>query len=170
MKDVVIVGGVRTAVGAFGGALKNTPVVDLGALVIHDALKRLNLKPVAGPEVPEFAPDALAESSPIELEQRYQNWSATAQAVTVDEVVMGHVLQAGQGQNTARQAMIAAGIPKETPAFTINKVCGSGLKAIALGAASIATGQAEVIIAGGMENMSQVPMALPKAPNRKYSA
>ena len=62
MKDVVIVGGVRTAVGAFGGALKNTPVVDLGALVIHDALKRLNLKPVAGPEVPEFAPDALAES------------------------------------------------------------------------------------------------------------
>ena len=163
MKDVVIVGGVRTAVGAFGGALKNTPVVDLGALVIHDALKRLNLKPVAGPEVPEFAPDALAESSPIELERRYQNWSATAQAVTVDEVVMGHVLQAGQGQNTARQAMIAAGIPKETPAFTINKVCGSGLKAIALGAASIAAGQAEVIIAGGMENMSQVPMALPKA-------
>jgi len=76
---------------------------------------------------------------------------------------MGNVLQAGQGQNTARQAMIRAGVPKETPAFTINKVCGSGLKAIALGAASIATGQADVVIAGGMENMSQVPMALPKA-------
>lgn len=163
MKDVVIVGGVRTAVGAFGGALKNTPVVDLGALVIHDALKRLNLKPVAGPAMHELAPDALAGNGSIELEQRYQNWPETARAVTVDEVIMGHVLQAGQGQNTARQAMIRAGIPKETPAFTVNKVCGSGLKAIALGAASIATGQAEVIVAGGMENMSQVPMALPKA-------
>jgi acetyl-CoA C-acetyltransferase len=163
MKDVVIVGGVRTAVGAFGGALKNTAVVDLGALVIHDALKRLNLKPVASQAVRELAPDALRENGPIELEERYQDWPDAAQTVTVDEVVMGNVLQAGQGQNTARQAMIRAGIPKETPAYTINKVCGSGLKAIALGAASIATGQAEVIIAGGMENMSQVPMALPKA-------
>jgi len=163
MKDVVIVGGVRTAVGAFGGALKNIPVVDLGALAIHNALKRLNLKPVAGPAMRELAPDALAGSESIELEQRYRNWPEAAQAVTVDEVIMGHVLQAGQGQNTARQAMIRAGIPKETPAFTVNKVCGSGLKAIALGAASIATGQAEVIVAGGMENMSQVPMALPKA-------
>jgi acetyl-CoA C-acetyltransferase len=163
MKDVVIVGGVRTAVGAFGGALKNTPVVDLGALVIRDVLKRLNLKPVVSPDMNELAPDALRDSGAIELEQQYQNWPEAAQAVTVDEVVMGNVLQAGQGQNTARQAMIKAGIPKETPAFTINKVCGSGLKAIALGAASIATGQADVIIAGGMENMSQVPMALPKA-------
>jgi acetyl-CoA C-acetyltransferase len=163
MKDVVIVGGVRTAVGAFGGALKNTPVVDLGALVIKDVLHRLNLKPVVSPDAHELAPDALRDSGAIELEQQYQNWPEAAQAVTVDEVIMGNVLQAGQGQNTARQAMIKAGIPKETPAFTINKVCGSGLKAIALGAASIATGQAEVIIAGGMENMSQVPMALPKA-------
>ncbi len=163
MKDVVIVGGVRTAVGAFGGALKNTAVVDLGALVIHDALKRLNLKPVASQAVLDLAPEALRENDPIELEERYQDWPDAAQTVTVDEVVMGNVLQAGQGQNTARQAMIRAGIPKETPAYTINKVCGSGLKAIALGAASIATGQAEVIIAGGMENMSQVPIALPKA-------
>ena len=76
---------------------------------------------------------------------------------------MGNVLQAGQGQNTARQAMIQAGLPKETPAFTINKVCGSGLKAIALGAQAIATGQAEVILAGGQENMSMVPMGLLKA-------
>jgi acetyl-CoA C-acetyltransferase len=76
---------------------------------------------------------------------------------------MGNVLQAGQGQNPARQAMIAAGLPKETPALTINKVCGSGLKAIALGASAIMTGSADVIMAGGQENMSQVPMALPKA-------
>lgn len=76
---------------------------------------------------------------------------------------MGNVLQAAQGQNPARQAMIGAGIPKETPAYTINKVCGSGLKAIALGASAIMLGQAEVILAGGQENMSLAPMALPKA-------
>ena len=163
MKDVVIVGGARTAVGNFGGALKNTPVVDLGALVIKSALRRLNLKPVVSPAMREAAPNALGESGPIALEQSHQDWPEEAQLVAVDEVVMGNVLQAGQGQNTARQAMIKAGIPKETPAYTINKVCGSGLKAIALAAASIATGQAEVVIAGGMENMSQVPMALPKA-------
>ena len=163
MKDVVIVGGTRTAVGAFGGALKSISVVDLGALVIQNVLRGLNLKPVISPAMQKLAPRALGDNGPIELEQRYQDWPADAQPVTVDEVVMGNVLQAGQGQNTARQAMIRGGVPKETPAFTINKVCGSGLKAIALGAASIATGQAEVIIAGGMENMSQVPMALPKA-------
>ena len=76
---------------------------------------------------------------------------------------MGNVLQAGQGQNSARQAMVRAGIKLETPAYTINKVCGSGMKAVALGAQSIMTGQAEVVLAGGQENMSQVPMALPKA-------
>lgn len=163
MKDVVIVSGVRTAVGSFGGALKNVPVVDLGAAVIKDVLQRRNLKPVASPFVSELAPDALRGEGAIALEQRYQDWPEAARPINVDEVVMGNVLQAGQGQNTARQAMIRAGVPKETPAFTINKVCGSGLKAIALGAASIATGQAEIVIAGGMENMSQVPMALPKA-------
>ncbi|MBC2736502.1 MAG: acetyl-CoA C-acetyltransferase [Desulfobacteraceae bacterium] len=163
MKDVVIVSGVRTAVGSFGGALKNMPVVDLGAAVIKAVLQRRNLKPVASPFVSELAPDALRDEGAIALEQRYQDWPEADQPINVDEVVMGNVLQAGQGQNTARQAMIRAGVPKETPAFTINKVCGSGLKAIALGAASIATGQADVVIAGGMENMSQVPMALPKA-------
>jgi acetyl-CoA C-acetyltransferase len=163
MKDVVIVGGTRTAVGAFGGALKNSSVVDLGAIVIKAVLQRLNLKPVVSPAMRDMAPKVLRGSGPIALEQGYQDWSDGALPVTVDEVIMGNVLQAGQGQNTARQAMIRAGVPKETPAFTINKVCGSGLKAIALGAASIATGEAEVVIAGGMENMSQVPMALPKA-------
>jgi acetyl-CoA C-acetyltransferase len=76
---------------------------------------------------------------------------------------MGNVLQAALGQNPTRQSLIGGGIPKETPACTINKVCGSGLKAIAMGAAAIMTGQADVVLAGGMENMSQAPMALPKA-------
>ncbi len=163
MNEVVVVSGVRTAVGAFGGALKQVPVVDLGALVIKEVLRRRSLKPVVGSLMHELAPDALRDNGLTALEARHQDWSEEAQAVTIDEVVMGNVLQAGQGQNTARQAMVRAGIPKETPAYTINKVCGSGLKAIALGAASIATGQAEVVIAGGMENMSQVPLALPKA-------
>ena len=163
MNEVVVVSGVRTAVGAFGGALKQVPVVDLGALVIREVLRRPSLKPVASSLMHALAPDALRDSGLTALEARHQDWPEGAQPVSVDEVVMGNVLQAGQGQNTARQAMIRAGIPKETPAYTVNKVCGSGLKAIALGAASIATGQAEVVVAGGMENMSQVPLALPKA-------
>jgi acetyl-CoA C-acetyltransferase len=96
-----------------------------------------------------------------ELEKSHHQWDESAEGVQVDEVIMGNVLQAGQGQNPSRQAMIHAGIPKETNAFTINKVCASGLKAIALGAQSILTGEAEVVVAGGMENMSQVPYAFP---------
>jgi acetyl-CoA C-acetyltransferase len=91
------------------------------------------------------------------------DWSDDLPAVSIDEVIMGNVLQAAQGQNPARQAMIRAGLPKETPAFSINKVCGSGLKAIALGASAIMTGESDVVLAGGMENMSLAPMALPKA-------
>ena len=163
MKEVVIVSGSRTAIGTFGGSLQSVPVVELGALVIKDALKRAGLRPVAGRQNEADAPDKLKGRGLIELEKQSQDWDAAAEPVIVDEVIMGNVLQAGQGQNTARQAMVRAGVPKETPAYTINKVCGSGLKSIALGASAIMTGQAEVIIAGGQENMSQVPMALPKA-------
>ena len=81
----------------------------------------------------------------------------------VDEVIMGCVLSAGQGQNPARQASIGAGIPQEVPAITVNHVCGSGLKSINMAAAQIMAGEAEVIIAGGMENMSAAPYALPQA-------
>ena len=81
----------------------------------------------------------------------------------VDEVILGHVLTAGAGQNTARQAAIKAGLPPAVPALTLNKVCGSGLKALHLGAQAIRCGDAEVIIAGGMENMSLAPYVLPKA-------
>lgn len=163
MKEVVIVSGSRTAIGTFGGSLQSVPVVELGALVIKDALKRAGLRPVAGRQMEADAPDKLKGRGLIELEKQSQDWDAAAAPVTVDEVIMGNVLQAGQGQNPARQAMVRAGVPKETPAYSINKVCGSGLKSIALGASAIMTGQAEVIIAGGQENMSQVPMALPKA-------
>jgi acetyl-CoA C-acetyltransferase len=99
----------------------------------------------------------------VDLEHQYYDWNESLKEVQVDEVIMGHVIQGGQGQNTARQAMIYAGLSKETDAFTVNKVCASGLKAITLGAQAIQLDEAEVIVAGGMENMSQAPYALPKA-------
>ncbi len=163
MKEVVIVSGARTAVGAFGGGLKSVPVIDLGAAVMKDVLKRVGLKPVINDQMKGTAPDKLKDKGMTELESKNYNWDESSGPVVIDEVIMGNVLQAGQGQNTARQAMINAGIPKETPAMTINKICGSGLKAIALGASSIMSGQADVILAGGQENMSLAPMALPKA-------
>ena len=163
MREVVIVSGSRTAIGTFGSGLKDVPVAELGGIVMRDVLKKANLKPVAGAAAMEAAPDKLKDRGIIDLEKKSYDWDEAAAGITIDEVIMGNVLQAAQGQNPARQAMIAGGIPKETPAFTINKVCGSGLKAIALGAAAIICGSADVILAGGQENMSQVPMALPKA-------
>jgi acetyl-CoA C-acetyltransferase len=163
MKEVVIVSGVRTAVGAFGGALMSVSVVELGSLVMGEVLKRVGLRPVASETMLSMAPDKLKTQGLIDLEKKSRTWDEGATPITIDEVIMGNVLQAGCGQNPARQAMVRAGIPKETPAFSLNKVCGSGLKSIALGAAAIMSGQAEVIIAGGQESMSQAPMALPKA-------
>ncbi len=122
MTEIVIASAVRTAVGTFGGSLKDISPVDLGALVIKAALDRAALNP----------------------EQ-------------VDEVIMGSVLQAGLGQNVARQASVKAGLPIEVPCLSVNKVCGSGLKSITLAAASIAAGDADIIVAGGMENMSAAP-------------
>lgn len=81
----------------------------------------------------------------------------------VSEVIMGCVLQAGLGQNPARQAAIHAGVPKEVPAFTVNNVCGSGLKCVNLAASLIQSGEAEIVVAGGMENMSAAPYVLPGA-------
>ncbi len=163
MANVVIVGGVRTAVGSFGGSLKDVPAKDLGALVIRETLIRCGLVPEVSPEAKSYAPGTFAGSPLSEVEQRYVKWPDGLQKVMVDEVIMGNVLSAGQGQNPARQAMIRAGVPKETPAFTVNKVCASGMKAVALGAATIKAGENEVVIAGGMENMSDAPIALPKA-------
>jgi acetyl-CoA C-acetyltransferase len=163
MTDVVIVSGARTAIGTFGGMLKDIPAVELGALVIKEALKRAGLRPKSGEGLLQHAPDSLAGTGLIDLEKQHYDWDASLKDAQVDEVIMGHVIQAGQGQNTARQAMIRAGVPKETNAFTVNKVCASGLKAITLGVEAIQLGEAEVVVAGGMENMSQAPYGLPKA-------
>lgn len=128
MSKAVIVSGVRTAIGSFGGALKDVPVSQLGRVVIESAIERAGID-----------------------------------RADVEEVIMGNVLQAGAGMNTARQAAIAAGIPDSVPSFTVNKVCGSGLKAVALAAQAIAAGDEEIVVAGGMESMSRAPYLLPKA-------
>lgn len=124
-EEVVIVSGVRTAVGKFGRAFKDTPAQRLGAISIHEAVKR-----------------------------------ACLVAKNVEEVIMGNVISAGLGQNPARQAAIYAGLPPETGSFTVNKVCGSGLKAVMLAAQAIKAGDAKIIVAGGMENMSAAPHLL----------
>ncbi len=162
MREVVIVSGARTAIGNFGGSLKDIQVVKLGAIVIREVLKKVGLKPIPKKEYAEIGPDMIKGVGMTELEKKYYQWEGSQQEIEVDEVIMGNVLQAGQGQNPARQALILGGLPKETNAFTVNKVCASGLKAIALGVQAIQTGEAEVVIAGGMENMSQVPYAFPQ--------
>jgi len=130
--------------------------------VIKETLKRAGLRPRTGKKLLDVGPDAL-KGEPCEVEQKACNWDTSLKEVQVDEVVMGCVLQGGQGQNVARQAMIYAGVPKETNAYTVNIICGSGLKAIILAAQAIQCGDAEVVIAGGMENMSLAPYILPKA-------
>lgn len=163
MKDVVIVSGIRTPVGTFGGTLKSTPVVQLGALVLKETLKKVNLKPVATDNLTRFEPDALKGIGMIDLEKGAYDYDDSSEPVEIDEVILGNVVGAGQGQNVARQAMIRAGISKETGAFTVNKVCASGMKAIALAAQSISLGEADTVLAGGMENMSLIPYTLPAA-------
>jgi acetyl-CoA C-acetyltransferase len=135
----------------------------LGSIVIKEALKRAGLRPKRDAEVLKLAPEALKGEGLIELEKKYFDWDNSLKEVRIDEVIMGNVLQAGQGQNTARQAAINAGIPKEVNAYTVNKICASGMKAAALAAQAIRVGDAEIIVAGGMENMSAVPYYLPSA-------
>ncbi|WP_420266302.1 thiolase family protein [Candidatus Magnetominusculus dajiuhuensis] len=163
MREVVVVSGVRTPVGAFGGSLKDVTAIDLGALVIKETLRKVGLRPVESDSAKDFAPDKLKGQGMTDLEKKYHDYADSLKPIAVDEVIMGNVVQAGQGQNPGRQAMIRAGVPKETPAYTINKVCSSGLKSVALGAASIMSGQADVVIAGGMESMSNIPFALLQA-------
>jgi acetyl-CoA C-acetyltransferase len=165
MQEVVIVSGARTAVGNFLGKLQDIPAVQLGAICIRESLKKAGLKPKAGRSMLDTAPEPLKGTGLIELEEKYRQWDEAHTEIVVDEVIMGNVVQAGQGQNPARQATIYAGMPKETPAFTVNKVCASGMKAIALATQAIQAGDADIIVAGGMENMSQIPYALPKLRN-----
>ena len=163
MRDVVIVAGARTPVGTFGGSLKSVPVVELGALVLKEALKKAGLRPVADEAMTRVEPDALSGLGMVDLEKGYHDYDNALQPVTVDEVIMGNVVASGQGQNIARQAQIRAGIPKETGAYTINKLCASGMKSVALAAQAIRYDEADVILAGGMENMSMIPYAVPSA-------
>ena len=127
-KKVVIAGACRTAIGKMGGVLSTVPAVDMGSIVIKEALKR-----------------------------------AGVPADQVDHVYMGCVIQAGLGQNVARQASLNAGLPIETPAVTVNVVCGSGLNCVNMAAQMIQAGDADIVVAGGMESMSMAPFALPKA-------
>ena len=163
MRDVVIVSGARTAVGSFGGSLKGVRCVDLGALVIKEAVKRAGLRPDVDEVVKTCCPTVFAGMERTEINEKYYDYDESVTPVHFDECIMGNVIQGAQGQNPGRQAMIYAGIPEETGGITVNKVCASGMKAIALAAQAIKAGDADIIIAGGMENMSNVPYALPNA-------
>lgn len=125
-------------------------------------MRRKGLRPVPPKDNLDFRPNLL-DTGMTDLERKYYAWDESSKEIAVDEVIMGNVLPAGQGQNPARQATMIGGLPKEVNAFTVNKLCASGLKAIALGAQAIVTESAKVIVAGGMENMSNVPYALPRA-------
>jgi len=163
MTEVVIVSGVRTAVGTFGGTLKDVSVVDLGKVVLKGVLDKVGRRPVVPDELKAVRPSILKDVEKSPIEEKYMDWDESLPGIKIDEVIMGNVIQGGQGQNTGRQASIRAGIPQEVNVFTVNKICASGLKPVALAAQAIKAGDAESIIAGGMEAMSSVPYALPKA-------
>jgi acetyl-CoA C-acetyltransferase len=163
MKDVVIVSGARTAVGSFGGSLKDVKCVDLGALVIKEAIKRAGLRPAVSDFIKSCRPDTFGDFDMTEINRKYYDYDDSLTPAYFDECIMGNVIQAAQGQNPGRQATIYAGLPEETNTITINKVCASGMKAISLAAQVIKSGDADIMIAGGMENMSMVPFALPNA-------
>lgn len=126
MREVYIVSCCRTAIGSFGGSLKDVPAAEMGAIVVKEALKRGNVNPE-----------------------------------NVDELMFGGVLTAGLGQNVARQVGVKAGLPLSVPAFTVNMVCGSGMKSVIEAARSIVSGDADLIVTGGTENMSAAPYAIP---------
>jgi acetyl-CoA C-acetyltransferase len=163
MRDVVIVSGARTAVGSFGGALKEVRAVDMGALAIREAIRRAGLRPDLSAAVRACRPDPFKNVERTEIQKKHYDYPDSMVPAYFDECIMGNVLQAGLGQNPARQAGIFAGLPEETNAFSVNKVCASGMKAIALAAQSIRAGDADIVVAGGMESMSNAPFALPEA-------
>jgi acetyl-CoA C-acetyltransferase len=163
MREAVIVSGARTAVGEFGGSLKGVSVVELGRLVIKEAIKRAGLRPAISDFIKSCRPKVFGDFDMTEVQKKGYDYDSSLKPVYIDEVIMGNVLNAGCGQNPARQSAIFAGLPEETNVFTVQKVCASGMKAIALAAQVIKAGDADIIVAGGMENMSNVPYALPNA-------
>jgi len=126
--EIVVSTPLRTAIGTFGGALKDVPATELGATVAREVISR----------------------SGVEGEQ-------------VDQVIVGNILSAGQGMNPGRQVGIKAGLPVSVPGMTLNRMCGSGLQAIVSAAQEVALGDAEVVLAGGIESMDQAPFLLPRA-------
>jgi len=162
MREAVIVSCARTAIGQFGQSLKDVPVVQLGGIAIKEAIKRAGIRPSKNKDK-EFAPDIFGGKTDTDLEAKYYDFDPALKEAVIDEVIMGNVLQGGLGQNSGRQASIAGGVPKETAAYTLNKVCSSGLRAIINGIASIVVGDNDVVVAGGMENMSMAPFAVPSA-------
>lgn len=160
MKEAVIVSCARTPIGQFSQSLKDVPVVQLGGLVIKEAIKRAGIRPSRTKDK-DVAPAIFGGNTDTELEARYYDYDSSLKEVVIDEVIMGNVLQGGLGQNSGRQASIFGGVPKETAAYTVNKVCSSGLRAIINGIQSIMVGDNEIVVAGGMENMSLAPYALP---------
>src|SRR4030042_1971028 len=110
-KEVVVVSGARTAIGAFGGCLKDIPVVELGAAVIKEALKRAGLRPKSGEQLLSQGPDALKPDGIIEMEKKHYDYDSSLDPVQVDEGIMGNVLQGGEGQNTAGQVSHATRSP-----------------------------------------------------------
>ena len=127
-EDIVIVSGARTAVGKYGGSLKDTSAIDMGALVVREAVKRAGI----GPE-------------------------------TVDELIIGQVGSWGENGFLARSISLKAGLPNETTAYSVNRQCGSGLQSIIDGILEIQAGDADVVVAGGAENLSQLPYYVPSA-------
>ena len=122
LKEVVVVSGVRLPVGSYGGSLKNTPAIDMGAMVVKEAVKRAGIEPSV-----------------------------------VDEVIIGQVGEVAENGFVARAISLKAGMPKETTAYSVNRQCGSGLQSIVEAVMEIQTGQADVVVAGGAENISQLP-------------
>ncbi len=122
MREPVILSAARTAIGKFNGSLAPLSAVELGSVVVREAVTRAGLE-----------------------------------ASRIDEVIMGNVVSAGLGQNPARQAGLAGGLGNHVAAMTINKVCGSGLKAVALAAQAVALGDSDAVVAGGMESMTNCP-------------
>ena len=134
MNEVVIVSAARTPVGKFQGSFSELSAVELGAIAVREAVRKAAI-----------------------------DNASVASAISVDECIMGCVLPAGLGQNPARQAALRGGLVDTVSALTVNMVCGSGLRAVALAAQSIMTGDAEIVVAGGMESMSNAPYLLPSA-------
>ena len=163
MREAVIVSGARTAVGEFGGSLKGVSVVELGRLVIKEAIVRAGLRPAINDFVKAARPTIFGEFDMTDIQKKNYAYDSALKPVYIDEVIMGNVLTAGCGQNPPRQSAIFAGLPEETNVITVQKVCASGMKAIALAAQAICAGDADIIVAGGMENMSNVPYALADA-------